>query len=125
MTPLFWAISLYTKALGEREFSPSLERHESWLAEAKDLARNGSISPEYCGKKALQIWNNDHQFNRFERGISRIFSALQFLAEKNIEEYRRQVISSVVMLSDRDDEGFDSTTLETAISDFQKIVSSS
>jgi hypothetical protein len=124
-TALLWAVDLYERALTVQSFHGVGQEYHEWLREVRDLARKGSCSAAYCENKALQVWYHDPTFNRFERGISRLFSALQFLAEKNAQEYNRQDISSVVMLGDKGDEGFDPAVLDTAVTDFRRVLSSS
>jgi hypothetical protein len=124
-TGLLWAIDLYERALTMRDCQGFDQEHHEWLREARDLARNGGGSAEYCEEKSLQVWYHDPTLNLFERGISRLFTALRVLAENNVQEYKRQVISSVVMLGDKGDEGFDSAVLDTAVTEFRRVLSSS
>ncbi len=120
---LRWAIRIFQESLYRRRKAGSEAQQRAWLSELLSLLDEKN-SIEYCKRLTFEIWNHDNEFNRLERAISRLWTALQLFQEGNKQDYVGTVITAVVMLAKNEEEyeNWDEFTLEQAISLFHQMM---
>jgi hypothetical protein len=119
---LQWAIRLFQEALPSRRKAGSERQQRGWLDDLMTLVDRDDVK-EYCEKMTYEVWDNDKNFNLFERAISRLYTALQLLLEGKMQEYKGTVITAAVMLVENDapEDTWDEPTLDRAIGLFRRI----
>jgi hypothetical protein len=94
------------------------------LTELLSLIDSDNVA-DYCNTVAHKIWNNDPDMNLLERGIARLYWALQNHQIGLIEpHYYLQVGAAVAMLADngRSNGDMDEPTFDRATSLFGRMI---
>lgn len=122
---LRWAISLFIMALETRSKRGSKAEHRLWLDELNYFVDDPDTAA-FCARRADLIWNNDQEFNFFERSISRLYTATQFSHTASALDFHRTVTKSIVMLAENDDPDapWDRAVAEDALSSFEILATS-
>jgi hypothetical protein len=114
---LRWAIQLFQESLPARRRAGLESQQQRWLADLVSLIDCDDVAG-HCDKVAHEIWNNDSDMNFLERGIARLYWALQNYQIGLMEpDYYLQVASAVGLLADngRFPGDMDKPTFELAI----------
>jgi hypothetical protein len=119
---LRWAILVFQESLSRRRKSGSESQQRTWLEELTALLERDDVA-DYCGKVAYEVWHNDAALNLVERGIARLYWAMENYLRNRVEDYHRQVASAVGMLADNENtaDDMDEPTLERAVALFSMI----
>ena len=122
---LRWAISLYVMVLDNRSKRGSKMEQRLWLDELICIMGDPDKAI-FCKQRADVIWNNDQEFNFFERAISRLYTATQFFHTASTLDFYRTVTKSVCMLAENDetDAPWDLPVAEQAVSSFEILATS-
>lgn len=122
---LRWAISLFDMVLDNRSKRGSKIDQRSWINDLIDIV-DDPTKAILCEQRAAIIWNNDQEFNFFERAISRLYTATLFSHTACTLDYHRTVTKSIVMLAENDDPDapWDRAVAEDALSSFEILATS-
>jgi hypothetical protein len=97
---LRWAILLFQELVSTRRRTGLESQQQEWLAKLVSLMERDD-DPDSCNKIAFEIWNNDPDVNLVERGIARLYWALQnYLIGLMEPDYYLQVGAAVALLGD-------------------------
>ena len=121
---LRWAIQLFQELIPTRIISGDENQQQIWLADLVRLIDCDNVA-DRCDEIAHQIWHNDQKMNFIERGISRLYWALQNHEIGLMEpDYYLQVSSAVSLLADNGElpANMDESVFERGIDHFHRIV---
>jgi hypothetical protein len=120
---LRWAIRLFQESLPLRRRAGLESQQQRWLTDLAALIDCDDVA-DHCNKVAHEIWNNDPDMNFLERGIARLYWALQNHQIGLMEpDYYLQVASAVGLLADNggSPSDMDEPTFEQAIGLFRRM----
>jgi hypothetical protein len=118
-----WAALLFQESLATRRRAGQESQQQGWVAELLSLIDRDKVADQ-CNTVAHEIWNNDPEMNLLERGIARLYWALQNHQIGLIEpHYYLQVGAAVAMLADngRFPGDMDEPTFDRAIGLFRRM----
>jgi hypothetical protein len=121
---LRWAIRLFQESLPARRRAGLESQQQRWLADLSSLIDRDDVA-NHCNEVAHGIWNNDPDMNFLERGIARLYWALQNHQAGLLEpDYYLQVASAVGLLADNGGSpgDMDKATFERAIALFHRLL---
>jgi hypothetical protein len=121
---LRWAIQLFQESLPARRRAGLESQQQRWLADLASLIDREDVA-DHCNKVAHEIWNNDPDMNFLERGIARLYWALQNHRIGLMEpDYYLQVASAVGLLADNGSSpgDMDAPTFELGIVLFHRLL---
>ncbi len=121
---LMWAIRLFQEMALVQRKTVLNSKQLRWLTELESLIECDGIADQ-CDKSAYAIWNNDPVMNSLERGIARLYWALQNHQLGLMEpDYYLQVGAAVAMLGDYSKSAGDpdEPTFEYGISLFHRLL---
>jgi hypothetical protein len=120
---LRWAALLFQESLPTRRRAGLESQQQGWVAELLSLIDRDDVA-DHCNTVAHKIWNNDPAMNLLERGIARLYWALQNHQIGLMEpDYYLQVSSAVALLADNGSSpgDMDERTFDRAIGLFHRM----
>lgn len=121
---LRWAIRLFQESLPARRKAGLESEQQRWLADLASFIDCDDVA-DYCNNLASEIWHNDPDMNIVERGIARLYWALQNYQIGLMEpDYYLQVGAAVAMLADNGKSAgnMDEPTFERGIALFHRLL---